>query len=225
MTGALVGRHAPRVLLHDELARIARHLRPGIARLTLFRQIDALLKNGALHRVARGVYLNLLADPVPQVAEAVPKLRKDAVVSLHTVLGEAGVLNNPTAVVYAVLPMQESGHPVKVGEFDYSGSAFRFFAMPMRVLIAGREQDRLDASSRYPRATPEKAFVDHIYLGASPRSRLGLPPTDVDLTEMDSRKLRRLAVAAGVESALDEWMRSYRHEQPSVRQHYSRGPR
>jgi hypothetical protein len=45
----------------------------------------------------------------------------------------------------------------------------------------------------YPRATTEKALLDWIYLGDSPRTKLAPPPLDIDLERVHKRRLKRLA--------------------------------
>jgi hypothetical protein len=49
--------------------------------------------------------------------------------------------------------------------------------MPARLLNdeAGDLVDRMDLEVLYPRATPEKALLDWIYLGDSPRTKLAPP--------------------------------------------------
>jgi len=58
---------------------------------------------------------------------------------------------------------------------------------------AGSLDDRMDPNARYARATPEKALLDWIYLGASPRTKLSSPPLDTDLDRLNKARLRRLA--------------------------------
>lgn len=54
--------------------------------------------------MTRGLYLSQLAIPRPAAAEAADFIRTGAVVSLQTVLGEAGITNNFSDVVTSVLP-------------------------------------------------------------------------------------------------------------------------
>ncbi len=74
---------------------------------------------------------------------------------------------------------------------------------------SGEPDDRLDSSGLYThlRATPEKALVDWLYLGLSPRSRRTLPiRSDIDLNMLDKRRLTRLARAAQLHHQLQGWM-------------------
>ena len=102
-----------------------------------------------------------------------------------------------------VVPIRDgvapSSRPVKAERIE-----FRFHAMPIRFLDerAGALEDRLDLDVVYARATPEKALLDWIYLGASPRTKLSGPPLDIELDKLNMPRLRRLAKAMGLGTAL-----------------------
>jgi len=83
----------------------------------------------------------------------------------------------------------QSSRPVVANGIEY-----RFHVMPARLLDdeAGGVEDRMDLDVLYPRASPEKALLDWIYLGASPRTKLAPPPLDVDFAGLDKRRLKRL---------------------------------
>jgi len=72
------------------------------------------------------------------------------------------------------------------------------------VVLAGDEDDRLEAGIDFARATPEKALVDMAYLAASPRSAYGSLGNVNDASELDLDRLRRLADAVGVRDAVEE---------------------
>jgi hypothetical protein len=80
--------------------------------------------------------------------------------------------------------------------------------MPVRLLDehAGALEDRLDLDVSYARATPEKALLDWIYLGASPRTKLSGPPLDIDLDKLKMPRLRRLAKAMDLGTALASYL-------------------
>ena len=84
---------------------------------------------------------------------------------------------------------------------------FRFHAMPRAILesSAGNIGDVQDLAHAYPRATPERALLDWIYLGRSKRSRLPMPPLDIQLGGMSLSRLNRLAKAMGVVDAWRNW--------------------
>ncbi len=202
---------APAVLSRDLLARMARTARGGedLAASSLTHWISAAGKNGRLQAVVRGLYLNHWRVRPGTLADAAPWLRSDAVVSLNTALADAGVLNNPTRIVTAVVPLDPGAAPPRLGRQLTRAGSFQFHGMPRRILEAGEPQDRLEPAGAFEhaRATPEKALVDWLYLAASPRSTRHLPPRgDVDMGLLKKARLRALARAAGVVALLDDWL-------------------
>lgn len=177
------------------------------ARNTVFRWIRDQTDAGVLRRITRGLYLNRLARPEPTAAEAAGFVRSGAIVSLQMVLGDAGITNSYADIVTAVLPVH-GGIAQSSRSVVANGIEYRFHAMPARLLDdeAGDLQDRMDLAVRYARATPEKALLDWIYLGESPRTRLAPPPLDIDLTRMDKRRLKRLAARMKLAEQLDEYL-------------------
>lgn len=127
-------------------------------------------------------------------------------VSLQTVLGEAGITNNFPDVVTSVVPHEPgrvpSVRPVKAADIE-----FRFHSMPARLLNdrAGELEDRMDLDVKYPRATPEKALLDWIYLGESRYSRIAGPPLDVEIECLSGPRLRRLARSMDLTGQLQAW--------------------
>jgi hypothetical protein len=199
----LLGADAPRVLTVPMVAAALSDGRSLPARATLFSWLRGQRENGVLRPITRGLYLNQLAQPLPQAAEAAAYVRTGAVVSLQTVLGDAGVTNNYSDIVTCVLPIRNgiasSSRAVKAARIE-----FRFHAIPAHLLDerAGSLADRLDLDVTYARATPEKALLDWIYLGASPRTKLSGPPLDIELDKLSMKRLRRLAKAMGLCEAL-----------------------
>jgi len=172
---------------------------------TLQAWIRDAMARGRLAPVIRGVYLNRFTSPPGRLADAVPQLRRDAVVSLHSALDEAGLYNNPPAGVTAVVPQDPGPTRPRVGTVSTAQGPVHVRALPRRILEAGDVEDRLDLdrSVSHPHATPEKALLDWLYLAASPRSTLAAPPLfDIDLAALDRRRLRRLARAMDLEEAL-----------------------
>ncbi|MCO5214516.1 MAG: hypothetical protein M9936_32880 [Caldilinea sp.] len=206
---ALLALGAPHVVTSQDIeayARVSAGVQPSSATLT--RWVRALTETGALQQVSRGVYLNRMAGPAVHAAEAAQYIRRGAVVSLAWVLERSGALNNFGDTVTCVVPQISGMAPPKVGERDTAAGAFRFYAMPGRFFDVGstRVEDMQDLHYSYPRATPERALLDWIYLGASARSRLPLPPLDVQLRGMSRPRLSRVARAMGIEA---EWQRWY----------------
>lgn len=62
--------------------------------------------------MVRGLYLNRFTSPPGRLADAVPHVRRDAIVSfsLHTALDEAGAYNNPPHGVTAFVPLDSVRH-------------------------------------------------------------------------------------------------------------------
>ena len=164
--------------------------------------------------VIRGLYLNRFTSPQGRLADAVPYLRRDAVVSLHSALDEAGLYNNPPAGVTAIVPLDPGPTRPRVGRIDtQQGPAF-IRAMPRRFLEAGEIDDRLDfdRSATHPQATAEKALLDWLYLAASPRSTLAPPARhDVDVQQLDRTRLGRLAEKMELQKTLADWLEGTPH--------------
>ena len=64
----------------------------------------------------------------------------------------------------------------------------------------------MDFDVLYPRATSEKALLDWIYLGASPRTKLSGPPLDIDLDRLDTARLTRLSRRMNLASELKDYL-------------------
>jgi hypothetical protein len=207
------------------LAAVLADRRKLPARNTLFRWVRDQVAGGTLRPVTRGLYLNQLAAPRPTAAEAAGFVRTGAIVSLQTVLGEAGITNNFPDVVTSVLPHERgrvpSVRPVKAADVE-----FRFHSMPARLLDdrAGELEDRMDLDVKYSRATPEKAWLDWLYLGASRYSKIAGPPLDLELERLDASRLRRLARSMGLTEGLKAWLtRKKKYDTaPDVRENSSK---
>jgi len=194
--------------------------RKKAARNTLFKWIRDQTDAGVLRPVTRGLYLNQLARPQPTAAEAAGFVRSGAIVSLQTVLGDAGITNSYSDIFTSVLPVRgrvaQSSRSVVANGIEY-----RFHAMPARLLNdeAGDLEDRMDLDVLYARASPEKALLDWLYLGDSPRTKLAPPPLDIDLERIDKRRLKRLADRMKLSKHLAEYLAQKRRydQDPSVR--------
>lgn len=205
----LAARDAPAVLTRALLEQFGASVQRNIAASSWTYAIKGLVARGALQPVQRGLYLNRLRATPGTLADAVPWLQRDAIVSLNTVLGDAGVLNNPSRIVTAVVPIDTGAPPpARLGRRQTKAGVVHFYGMPRAILEAGSHEDRLEdnPNADHIRATPEKAVVDWLYLGASRRSRKPLPPRgDIDLEMLDQARLERLARAAGVDDILETW--------------------
>lgn len=209
---------APRVLSVPMIAAALSDRRRPVARGTLFKWIRSQVTVGALRPMTRGLYLNRMAQPIPSAAEAAAYVRAGAIVSLQTVLREAGITSGYPEIVTCVVPIQSgvapSSRPVRV-----ESAEFQFHAMPVRLLNdeAGSIEDRLDPDVPYARASPEKALLDWIYLGASPRTKLAGPPPGIDLRRLDMKRLARLGIAMKLARELEAFLARWRrHDRATV---------
>jgi hypothetical protein len=196
---------ALRVLDIASIVRVAKDVRRDISKPSVERWIQEAVAANRLQRVVRGLFLNRLIVPPAQPSEAAVWLRPGAVISLQTVLGDAGVWNNYTDWVTAVVPLAPRYTTPSLGRVETAAGVFVFRGIPERVLEAGDEEDRLVAGIGYRRATPEAALLHWLYLSASPRSRMSAPAMDLDIAELDLRKLKRLARVMNMKEGSKAW--------------------
>jgi len=182
---------------------------------TFSRWVSAMAELGKLREVIKGVYLNVLGHREVSPAAASHWVRHRSVVSLAWVLEQANITNNFGDTITCVIPTDANWPNPNVGDRLTKSGTFRFFAMPSRRVSAGRLEDIRDLRFDYPRATPEKAFLDWMFLGASSRSRMTRPPFDLEIEELDIKRVRRVAKAMEITPDLDDWMRQYEAYQSS----------
>jgi hypothetical protein len=208
LLGLLEQPSAPRVCSTEDLARLVQTARPNAAPATVRAAIDGLVEARALLKVSRGLYVNRRARPTVELAEAARHIRQGALVSLESVLGECGFLNNPAAIVTAVLPFRTNSVP-NVGTVKTSGGqVFRFSALPERLFPRTEADQRsmLQAGRFFPVAKPEVAALHWLYLALSPRSPMREAPQDVDFSVLDLDLLKKLAWQWDLARPLQEWM-------------------
>lgn len=174
---------------------------------TFGRWVAAMADAGKLQPVIKGVYLNRLGHREISPAAASHWVRHRSVVSLSWVLEQGHVTNNFGDTVTCVIPIEPDWPNPQIGDRRTAAGTFRFFAMPAYLVDerAGKLDDIRDPRFDYPRTTLEKALLDWIYLGASPRSRLTRPPFDLDLALLNRRRLSRIARTMNMSTLLDEW--------------------
>jgi hypothetical protein len=196
---------ALRVLDAASIIQLAKNVRRDISKPSVERWIRKAVAANRLQRVVRGLFLNRLITPPSQLCEAAVWLRPGAVISLQTVLGDSGVWNNYTEWVTAVVPLSSRYTTPSLGRVETEGGTFVLRGVPELVLETGAENDRLVAGVDYRRATPEAALLHWLYLSSSPRSRMSTPPLDLDLGELDLKRLRRLAIGMRLDANLTTW--------------------
>jgi len=212
LLGLLEARDAPRVCTTPDVAQLLHQVRPRATADTLHSAIEGLVRAGALQKFSRGLYLNQRCRPAVEAAEAAAHIRRSAVVSLDTVLGECGFLNNPAAVITAVVP-QRAGRVPSVGPVRTSGGlSFQFHALPPRFFAQSPAEERLllQAGRHCAMAKPEVAALHWLHLWRSPRSSKGRPPQDVDFSVFDQDFLENLASRWGLTDALLAWQHQVR---------------
>jgi hypothetical protein len=202
---ALAEPTALRVLDKKSIVGVAKGVQPEISEPSVERWIQEATRASRLQRVSRGLYLNHLISPPAQLSEAAIWLRPGCVISLQTVLGDAGVWNNYTDWVTAIVPLSRRYTTPSLGRLETSAGTFVFRGMPESILEAGQEVDRLVTGITYRRATPEAALLHWLYLANSPRSRMAPPPLDPGLEDLDVRRLNRLARVMKLGEALANW--------------------
>ena len=172
------------------------------------RWVDEAVESGKLLRVRRGVFLNPMGNRRVHAAAAATYIRRNAVPSLSWVLEQDWLLNNFSDVVTCTVPMAPGIKLINVAPVKTEHGWFRFHTLPWRI----HEPDNLpvedwrDNRVDYPRATPEKAFADWLYLARSPRSWLKRPPYDLEFAELNKKRLGRIIKALSLEDVYQEWV-------------------
>lgn len=208
---ALASPGAPRVLTGSSLRRLIERVNFSDVQATET-IANSLVSVKSLHRVGEGVYLNYLQVPMPSPAEAIKLMVPGGYLSLQTVLGQMGFLNNPSTLYTCVRPANSyspEGEEELLGRrFATNNPAplFHVYSMMPGVPDAGKD-DHLDLSFSYPRATPERALCDWLYLSKAHIGSMSKgPPFDSDISTMDREKLERVANYLGVDVELRAWL-------------------
>jgi hypothetical protein len=193
--GGLAEPSARRIFTAAEFHLFVQKYRPGASPSTARSTAEIMVSAGALRRVSSGVFLNRRKVPPTELSEVAPLMRSGAVVSLHSVLGECGFLNNPSAIVMAVLPTSAAKRP-RLGEVKTSaGDVFRFYGLAERFFPQTNEDRWAMLQPGRPNETfrPEAALLQWLHLAGMQRSSLTMPPADVDMEALDLELLNRLA--------------------------------
>ena len=225
LLGELEAPSASRVFSSDDLVNLVRHVRPRATERTIRLAVSGLVQAGALTKVSQSIYLNRRCRPTAELAEAAQRIRRGAVVSLESVLGECGFLNNTPAIVTAIVP-KTSDYVPNVGPVKTSGGqVFRFSALPPQFFPWTKSESRLmlQAGRHCPMAKPEVAVLHWLRLAQSPRSPLRIPPQDVDFSVLDMDLLKELAWRWELSMAFESWMRAV-EKLGDVQEPTERGP-
>lgn len=207
LLGGLAESGVPRVLTAADFHSLALRYRPGASTSTARLLAGSLVQAGALRRVASGVYLNRRCLPPAELIEMAGRIRAGAVISLQSVLGECGFLNNPSAIVMAVVPTSASKRP-NLGEVKTSGGdVFRFYGLAERFFpITDEDRWMLYQPGRpCDMFRPEAALLQWLHLAGMKRSTVTAPPTDVDMGQLDEEHLNTLARRWQLQLELKTW--------------------
>ena len=199
--------NAPRVFTAAQWQQWLGRIRPELSELSARAFASDLTHGKALHKISQGLYQNLLVQPAVHPMEAAVHLRAGAVISLHSVLGECGFLNNPSAMVTAVLPTSPSKRP-SLGEVHTSGGyRYRFHGLAEKFFPTNDEEQWMfmQPSRACQVFRPEAAFLHWLHLAGMQRSRMTAPPVDVDMDMLDDELLKRLAIHWELEPQLAQW--------------------
>ena len=209
LMGLLASPTAPRLFTAARMHQfIQEHVKPGASNVTARSATQSLAKAGALRQISSGVFLNRQCTPPGEPPETASTLRAGAVVSLHSVLGECGFLNNPPAIVTAVVPTSSTKRP-RLGELVTSqGDVFRFYGLAERFFPTTDAQrwQMLQPGRPCPMFRPEAALLQWLHLAKMKRSRLTAPPQDVDMAQLDAELLNQLAQQWGLARHLADWL-------------------
>lgn len=222
----LMGANAPRIITSPHLARLMGKEKP-VSPNTIAAWLRNLTNAGILAKVRRGLYANTLAAPKPSPSEAARHIRAGSVVSLYTVLGEAGVTNNYTNIVMAVVPIVTGGVSPSLGEVTTALGKYRFHGMPHKLIYGKgiKEAGGFQEGISYLKASPEKALLDWLYLAYSSRSWTSMPPKDIDISMLDTIKLGKLAKIMGMTERLERFLNEIRQYQATQREYEERETR
>lgn len=208
MAGLAATQGVRRIFTAAEFHHFVQTYRPGASASTARETSNMLASAGTLRRVASGVFLNLRAVPPAELSEAASHIRAGAIISLHTVLGECGFLNNPSGIVTAVLPTSTSKRP-RLGEVVTSaGDKFRFYGIAEKFfpITSDDRFDLLQPGRPCEMFRPEAALLQWLHLASIQRSTLTMPPLDVDMEQLDTQLLDKLAGRWGLEQQLHGWL-------------------
>jgi hypothetical protein len=172
------------------------------------RWISDAVQSGKLKKIRAGIFVNALGRTSASPAAAAGLLRRSAVPSLSWVLEQHWMLNNFGDTITCTVPMMPGLQVPNVGAVNTPHGNFQFRALPWRLHELGAlpVEDWRDSHYSHPRATPEKALADWLYLGHSPRSTLCAPPLDIELGKLHKTRLRRIVKAMGIVPIWDAWL-------------------
>jgi len=178
------------------------------SRPTFERWISEVVRCGKLKKIRAGIFVNAAGNASVNVAAAAGLIRRSAVPSLSWVLEQNWMLNNFGDTITCTVPMAPGLQVPNLSAAKTPYGTFQFRALPWRLheLDSVPVADWRDNHYAHPRATPEKAFCDWLYLGQSPRSSLRAPPLDLEFEKFNQARLRRILKAMALKTVFDAWL-------------------
>lgn len=198
---------APRVFTPQMLSSFFEEQQVAVSTRSLTSYLAKWVELGLVEKAVHGVFLNKQVHPKPLPDEAAPFVRNKAVVSLQRVLGNSGVLNNPSHWITCVLPY---GSGIKEGVVQGPSTTYHFTKLHPSLFPTIQDpwfKDAIDLDASYLCATPEKALMDWLYLSTLTNGHAKpLPPRyDLDLEVLDEGRLERLAEHMKLQSQWQAW--------------------
>ncbi|MEI8326435.1 MAG: hypothetical protein WCH44_13935 [Betaproteobacteria bacterium] len=195
------------------------------SRPTFERWISEAVQAGKLKKVRAGIFVNAAGNSSVSPAAAAGFIRRSAIPSLSWVLEQNWILNNFGDVITCTVPMAPGLQVPNLSAVKTPYGTYQFRALPWRLqeLDALPVADWRDDRYAHPRATPEKAFCDWLYLGQSPRSSLRSAPFDLDYDKFNKARLKRIVGAMGIKETYENWLEKKQHydQDPEVRENTS----
>jgi hypothetical protein len=178
------------------------------SRPTFERWISEAVAAGKLKKIRAGIFVNAAGNANVSPAAAAGLIRRSAIPSLSWVLEQNWILNNFGDVITCTVPMAAGLQVPSLSAVKTAYATFQFRALPwgLHELDALPVEDWRDNRFAHPRATPEKALCDWLYLGRSPRSSLRAPPLDLDYERFNKARLRRIVGAMRIGNAFESWL-------------------
>jgi hypothetical protein len=173
--------------------------------------IEYALHHNFICRIKHGIYTNNICTNAATTEEAAQLIRKNAIVSLHTVLGDCELIPNYPNEIYSIIPIVDGGAKPNLKTIPTESGDFHFKGIKSDIVEAGEYLDRLDVHSRIPKATPEAALIHWIYLSQARRSSMQQPSLECNINLLDLERLNRLAVATNLVKTTDLWLDACRN--------------
>jgi predicted transcriptional regulator of viral defense system len=136
---------------------------------------------GLVQRVTRGVYINLLREPLPSIEEVACFLRTPSYISCEWALNRHGILIQ-SPVLCTVLTLDTAVGASR--NIQFSGVTIEFSRIASRLFNGFETKDGFNL------AIPEKALLDTIYL----RKRIPFED-ELELENIDQMRLMSLSEA------------------------------